>query len=110
MKRYFHSRFNATYLLDVEDPMFVKIGTAFINEYTKEFGTDHIYNCDTFNEMTPSSNTTQYLSSAGKAVFDAMATADPAAVWLMQGWLFLEGFWKNEQVEALVTSVPKVCN
>jgi alpha-N-acetylglucosaminidase len=90
--------------------MFVKIGTAFINEYTKEFGTDHLYNCDTFNEMTPESNSTSYLASAGRGVFSGMATADPKAIWVMQGWLFLAdfNFWKNEQVKALVTSVPKV--
>ncbi len=88
--------------------MFVKIGTAFINEYTKEFGTDHIYNTDTFNEINPPSNSTTYLDKAGKAVFEAMTTADPSAVWLMQGWLFLQPFWKNEQVEALVRSVPQV--
>ena len=29
------SRFNATYLLEPEDPMFVQIGNAFVEEYTK---------------------------------------------------------------------------
>ena len=72
------------------------------------FGTDHLYNCDTFNEMTPKSNSAEYLSAAGKSVYEGMAKADPDAVWVMQGWLFLSHFWGNEQVEALVTSVPKV--
>ncbi|RXG54967.1 Alpha-N-acetylglucosaminidase [Armadillidium vulgare] len=42
---------------------------------------DHFYNCDTFNEMTPSSGTTSYLRNVGKAVFKAMTTADTQAVW-----------------------------
>ena len=58
--------------------------------------------------MQPKSNAPDYIRSAGQAVFRAMASADPKAVWLMQGWLFITDFWKNEQVEALVTSVPKV--
>ena len=29
------SSFNATYLLEPEDPMFVQIGNAFVEEYTK---------------------------------------------------------------------------
>ena len=58
--------------------------------------------------MTPKSNSTEYLSGAGKSVYEGMSRADPDAVWVMQGWLFLEKFWGNEQVEALVTSVPKV--
>ena len=80
----------------------------FLLETRQEFGTDHFYNCDTFNEMTPKSNSTEYLSGAGKSVYEGMSKADPDAVWVMQGWLFLEKFWENQQVEALVTSVPKV--
>ena len=33
--KHFHFRFNATYLLEPEDPMFVQIGNAFVEEYTK---------------------------------------------------------------------------
>ena len=58
--------------------------------------------------MTPKSNSTEYLSGAGKSVYEGMRKADPDAVWVMQGWLFIDKFWENEQVEALVTSVPKV--
>ena len=46
--------FGPTYLLDATDPLFSKIGETFIHEYINEFGeTDHVYNCDTFNEMNP---------------------------------------------------------
>ena len=38
----------------------------------------------------------------------AMRDADPEAVWVMQGWLFVNnpGFWKPPQGRALLTSVP----
>ena len=68
-----------------------------------EFGTDHIYNADTFNEMTPGSSEPSYLSSASKAVYDGMLAGDPKAIWLMQGWLFQDtGFWKPPQIKALL--------
>lgn len=46
-----------------------------------EFGTSHVYNCDTFNEMMPSSNDPAYLRSVGAAIFGAMVKADPNATW-----------------------------
>ncbi|KAI0209876.1 Alpha-N-acetylglucosaminidase [Lamellibrachia satsuma] len=51
----FNSSYCCTLLLDAHDPMFTVIGKAFLLEYSKEFGTDHLYNADNFNEMTPKS-------------------------------------------------------
>lgn len=80
-----------------------QIGGAFIKALISAFGTDHIYNADTFNEMTPRSSEPSYLSSASKAVYDGMLAGDPKAIWLMQGWLFQEtGFWKPPQIKALL--------
>ncbi|XP_064605833.1 alpha-N-acetylglucosaminidase-like [Liolophura sinensis] len=101
----FNATYSMTYLLDFDDPLFNTIGTAFIYEMIGEFGTDHVYNADTFNEMTPKSSDPKYLASAGRSVYAAMATADPEAVWVMQGWMFLSGFWQPPQAEALLTSV-----
>ena len=82
---------------------FQQIGGSFIKEYRAEFGTNHIYNADTFNEMTPRSSDPEYLSSASRAVYHGMLAGDPDAIWLMQGWLFLEtSFWKPQQVKALL--------
>eukprot|EP00095_Tigriopus_kingsejongensis_P010931 snap_masked-scaffold206_size259025-processed-gene-1.12 protein:Tk10931 transcript:snap_masked-scaffold206_size259025-processed-gene-1.12-mRNA-1 annotation:"PREDICTED: alpha-N-acetylglucosaminidase" len=99
--------FNATYLLDPTDPLFHQIGSKFIQEYRREFGTDHIYNCDTFNEMSPKTNDTTYIKNVGQAIYRGLATQDPKAVWLMQGWLFLEVFWQEPQIKALLTSVSQ---
>ncbi|BFY99944.1 hypothetical protein BsWGS_02985 [Bradybaena similaris] len=106
------NHFNSTYtqlsLLDFQDPLFTTIGKLVIDAMRDEFGIDHIYNSDTFNEMEPASKDPQYLRAAGSAVFNAMLAGDEQAVWLMQGWLFLStSFWQPEQVKALVTSVPQ---
>lgn len=83
--------------------LFQKIGGFFINALISEFGTEHIYNADTFNEMTPRSSDPSYLSSASKAVYEGMLAGDPNATWLMQGWLFQDtGFWKPPQIKALL--------
>ncbi|KAK9913048.1 hypothetical protein M0R45_036874 [Rubus argutus] len=102
-------RWCCTYLLDPSDPLFVEIGTAFIKRQVEEYGdvTD-IYSCDTFNENSPPTNDTAYISSLGAAVYKAMSNGDKDAVWLMQGWLFYSdsAFWKPPQMKALLHSVP----
>ena len=71
------------------NPSFERCSWQYLRFQT-EFGpSDHLYNCDTFNEMTPSSSEPDYLTRAGRAVHGAMTTADPKAVWVMQGWIFL---------------------
>ena len=56
----------------------------FIEEQMNEYnGTNHIYNADTFNEMTPRSNDTGYLANASRAVYEAMVEKDPDAIWLV---------------------------
>ncbi|XP_065053956.1 alpha-N-acetylglucosaminidase-like isoform X1 [Rhopilema esculentum] len=104
----FNSTYCCTYFLDPSDPLFHKIGSMFINEQMKEYnGTDHIYNADSFNEMTPPSSDPAYLASSSHSVLEAMQAADPDAIWLMQGWLFQDrAFWKQTQIKALLTGVP----
>uniref|UniRef100_T1JFM2 Alpha-N-acetylglucosaminidase n=1 Tax=Strigamia maritima TaxID=126957 RepID=T1JFM2_STRMM len=99
-------KFNNTFLLSPEDPLFQDIGNTFIGELIGEFGTNHIYNCDVFNEMEPQSGDLNYLRRVGNATFSAMTSADSKAIWLMQGWLFNSVFWLPERAEALLTSVP----
>ncbi|XP_019409045.1 PREDICTED: alpha-N-acetylglucosaminidase [Crocodylus porosus] len=104
----FDCSYSCSYLLDPQDPMFQVIGTLFLKELIKEFGTDHIYSADTFNEMRPLSSDPAYLSGVSAAVFISMTGADPRALWLMQGWLFHHqpDFWQPAQVRALLQGVP----
>ncbi|CAG2169862.1 unnamed protein product, partial [Oppiella nova] len=105
----FNQTYCCTYFLEPEDPHFVQIGSAFISEYTSMFGTDHFYNTDLFNEMTPKTNATKYLSDCGNAVYQSLAKSDPQSIWVMQGWLFVNEpeYWHKDQAKALLTSVPQ---
>ncbi|VDH90347.1 alpha-N-acetylglucosaminidase [Mytilus galloprovincialis] len=105
----FDDTYCCTYLLDFADPLFKLIGVNFIKEMEYEFGVDHIYQIDSFNEMQPKSGSAQYLDEVGSRMFDVLQTADPDAIWLMQGWLFHfdSSFWHPEQIRAMLTSVPK---
>ncbi len=47
-------QYSSTKFLDPSEPLFQKIGRAFIEEMMTEYnGTDHVYNTDLFNEMPP---------------------------------------------------------
>ncbi|XP_033107310.1 alpha-N-acetylglucosaminidase-like [Anneissia japonica] len=106
---HFSDPYCCTYLLDSQDPLFKKIGTAFVEAMIDEYnGTDHVYNGDLFNEMTPSSSDPNYLSAASRGVYDAIVSADPKGVWLMQAWLFTKGtFWTQEAIKAFLGGVPE---
>ncbi|XP_016380507.1 alpha-N-acetylglucosaminidase-like [Sinocyclocheilus rhinocerous] len=105
---HFNCTYSSAYVLDPRDPLFQRIGALFLTQVIKEFGTDHIYNTDTFNEMVPASSDPAYLASISRAVFNTMTSVDPQAIWLMQGWLFISNpsFWKPDQVKALLHGVP----
>ncbi|XP_068117964.1 alpha-N-acetylglucosaminidase [Hyperolius riggenbachi] len=104
----FDCTYSCSYLLDPEDPLFQRIGILFMNELIRQFGTDHVYNADTFNEMTPTSSDPSYLSAVSNAIFKSMVTVDPGAIWMLQGWIFVnaQGFWKPPQVKALLHGAP----
>ena len=97
-----------TYTLEVTDPRFNQIAKRFIEIQTETYGTSHIYNGDVYNEMLPITNETEYLRRSSQGTFEGIKAADPEAIWLMQGWLFVNEayFWKKEQVEAYLSGVP----
>lgn len=67
-------------MLDPRDPLFQRIGALFLTRVIEEFGTDHIYNTDTFNEMAPASSDPAYLASISRAVFNSMTSGNYAIV------------------------------
>ncbi|XP_058791535.1 alpha-N-acetylglucosaminidase [Phymastichus coffea] len=104
----FDDKYCCPYMLDPTDPLFQTVGEEFLKTYIEQFGTNNIYNCDSFNEVDPRSSDPEYIRQTGMAIFSSMRKADPDAIWMMQGWLFAHAadFWKKELVKALVTSVP----
>lgn len=102
---HFGGRFSEVGLLDAGDPAFRKIGAALVEILTEEFGTDHFYNGDTFNEMGPNSTAPDYVRAWGSAVYDAMAAADPQATWFVQGWSLSR--WADGELAAYWSGVPE---
>jgi alpha-N-acetylglucosaminidase len=97
-----------THMLDPQDPFLQKLGTAFLEEQTKLFGSDHLYAADSFIEMTPPSGDLTYLANTARAIYSGMAQADPQAVWVLQGWIFINQaqFWRPDRVQAFFDAVP----
>lgn len=97
-----------TRLLDPLDPRFAKIARLYMQEQARRFGTDHLYAADTFIEMTPPSGDLQYLGRLGHAIYDGMAAADPEAVWVLQGWTFMNQrrFWTHPRIKSFLDPVP----
>ena len=97
-----------TYLLDPTDPLFQRIGSMFMRDQIQTFGTNHLYSADTFNENTPPTNDSTFLSNVSDIVYKSMSSVDSEAVWIMQGWLFINNpkFWQPAQINALFNAVP----
>jgi alpha-N-acetylglucosaminidase len=101
--------FDDVYILDAEDTLFDKIGSAFLKAQTREYGTNHFYSADTFNENVPPTNDPAFLQKISGKIFKSMSDVDPDAVWLMQGWMFHynSDYWKPAQIRAIVSGVPE---
>jgi len=97
-----------TWILEVTDPLFNKLAKRYIEIQTEVYGTSHIYNGDVYNEMIPPSSDPAYLAESSRGTINGLLAADPNAIWLMQGWLFVNDreFWKEEQVKAYLSGVP----
>ncbi|XP_046825310.1 alpha-N-acetylglucosaminidase isoform X1 [Vespa crabro] len=104
----FEDRYCCPYLLDPTDELFQRVGEMFLRAYIEEFGTDHIYNCDTFNENEPTNSELSYLENVSRSIYTIMSNVDTQAIWLMQGWLFVHDFtfWTEPRVKTFLTSVP----
>jgi len=100
--------FADTYILDPSDPLFATIGKKFLEAQTRIFGTDHLYSSDTFNENEPPSDDPAFLGDLSRRLYEGMRSADTAATWVMQGWLFYSDrkFWNAPQIKALLDAVP----
>ena len=93
--------------LDPTDALFLELGRKFLQKQQLVYGSDHYYNCDTFNEADPTSTDLVYLANASRAVHEAIALEDPEGIWVMQAWLFHFEYWsKPERVQAYLSGVP----
>jgi len=58
--------------------------------------------------MSPPSGDLRYLADVGRAIYEGMATSDTQAVWVLQGWTFMNQapFWKQDRIKAFLDAVP----
>ena len=103
-----------SYMLSPVDSLFSVIGTEFIKEWEKEFGKGKYYLIDSFNELDipfgekGSQERHDKLQHYSKTIYNALAAANPDAVWVMQGWMFgyQRDIWDPQSVEALLSGAP----
>lgn len=93
--------------IDPLDPLFKKVGKLFLTKVIEEYGEgNHIYFSDPFNEMNPIIRTPEYISQVSSTIFSTMTDVDPNAIWLLQGWFFLNPMWTDDLEKAFLTAVP----
>lgn len=103
----FPSDFCCPLFIDPLDPLFKKVGTLFLSKVIAEYGEgNHIYFSDPFNEMNPTNQTVDYVSHVSRTIYETMKEVDSNAIWLLQGWFFLNPMWNNDLVKGFLTSVP----
>lgn len=107
------STYNAA-VLSPFAPEFKEIGKLFVTEWEKEFGKNEYYLSDSFNEMVlpiPEDDLEgkcKLMKEYGKTIYESIASGNPDAVWVTQGWTFgnRHWFWERESLQALLSEVP----
>ena len=102
------------WMLTTDDPLFMKIGKMFIEEWEKEFGKCGYYLADPFNEMAipfpPHGTDERYemLAHFGQTVYESIRQANPDAVWVKNGWMlgYSRHIWDYKSFSALFSRVP----
>ena len=84
----FNSTYSENYLLEPTDPLFMDLGKKFYQMLIAEYGSDHMFSVDTYNEFHPSSHDPTFLAATNKAIYDAMAAVDSEAIYVIQSLPF----------------------
>jgi alpha-N-acetylglucosaminidase len=102
------SNYSGLSALMPDSELFARIQKTFKKFYDKEYGIiTNFYAFDTFNEMSPPSNETSFLTKYGQSISGRIKDMDPNGVWLMQGWMFTnETYWTVERSKALLEAIP----
>eukprot|EP01052_Picozoa_sp_SAG31_P012335 SAG31_NODE_719_length_12605_cov_22.378858_13_plen_219_part_00 len=107
------AEYSAVNVLSSTDPLFVKIGQAFLARYATAYAEVNYtlqgyYSADTFNENSPPSSDPAFLKRYAAATWGGMAAHDPGAVWVAQAWAFGAGYWTNSRLQAYLSGVSNV--
>lgn len=99
----FQDQYCCPLFMDPRGKEYKQVAKMFLKEVIKEYGTDHIYFADPYNELAPESNDVAYLRNVSRGIYKGMQAVDKDAIWLTQGWQFLS--WQKSTIEAFVTAV-----
>lgn len=78
--------FPKTAQLDPTDPLFLEMGTVYLEKMDALLGNHHYIACDPFHEGTPPKPGMLYLRRVGKAINTLYENFDKESVWVMQSW------------------------
>ena len=85
------------------------IQSAFLNKQKQLYGgwTSGYYSIDLYTELRPSSTDPAYLKKNSASVINSLKAVDPSAVWVMQGWNFVndQKSWTLPAIEAYLSGV-----
>ena len=118
--------FNPTHTLDPLDPLFARVGIAFVYNYCQEYGCSEVeptFTADLYNELSPPKSDLTYLNKVSLTVqktiqagydkycsttTDTTASITRRITWVTQGWMFHSGasFWNPERIKSFVTGPP----
>ncbi|EAW06433.1 alpha-N-acetylglucosaminidase [Aspergillus clavatus NRRL 1] len=104
----FDEKYTNDTFLEPFDPNFARLQRSFIHKQQQAYGNiTHIYTLDQYNENDPYSGDPEYLRNVTHNTWQSLKSADPDAIWMMQGWLFYSNsdFWTDERVHAYLSGV-----
>ncbi len=94
--------------LNSMDPLFAQIQKDFLQEQARQFGTDHIYGLDPFNEVDPPTLNADSIGMIFKHIYQSLEAADKQAVWLQMAWTYYyKKYWNDERQRALYHGAPQ---
>ena len=106
----FPKRFTEVSFLSPLDETFAELQKSVISRQMHAFGNiTHVYALDQFNEINPASGDLEYLRNLSRHTWWTLKAANPAAVWMMQGWLFYDkkDFWNSSRISAYLGGVKR---
>ena len=106
----FPPEYTNTTFLEPSDPLFANLQDRVISKQISYYGNiTQFYTLDQYNENDPYSGDLSYLRNITRGTWQSLKSANPSAVWVMQGWLFYSNsdFWTNERIEAYLSGVEE---
>lgn len=100
----FEDKYSSPLFMDPTDAHYKSITNLYLKDVIKQYGTDHIYFMDPYNELLPASTDLDYIQRISQSIYEAHKKIDDKAVWLLQGWMFRNSIWNDDMIKSFVTA------